>query len=66
MTASLLDDRTEFASLLASRLCHDFISPASAIVSGLDLLEDPDSADMRDDAMALIASISLLTAAFLN
>lgn len=56
MTASLLDDRTDFASLLASRLCHDFISPASAIVSGLDLLEDPDSADMRDDAMALIAS----------
>ena len=56
MTASLLDDRTEFASLLASRLCHDFISPASAIVSGLDLLEYPDSADMRDDAMALIAS----------
>lgn len=55
MTASLFDDRTEFASLLASRLCHDFISPASAIVSGLDLLEDPDSADMRDDAMALIA-----------
>jgi histidine phosphotransferase ChpT len=50
------DERTEFASLLASRLCHDFISPASAIVSGLDLLEDPDSADMRDDAMALIAS----------
>jgi histidine phosphotransferase ChpT len=56
MTASPLDDRTEFASLLASRLCHDFISPASAIVSGLDLLEDPESADMRDDAMALIAS----------
>jgi hypothetical protein len=22
-------------------MCHDFISPASAIVSGLDLLEDP-------------------------
>jgi histidine phosphotransferase ChpT len=56
MSTSPLDDRTEFASLLASRLCHDFISPASAIVSGLDLLEDPDSADMRDDAMALIAS----------
>jgi histidine phosphotransferase ChpT len=57
MTASPADAAaTEFASLLASRLCHDFISPASAIVSGLDLLEDPDSADMRDDAMALIAS----------
>lgn len=57
MTASPFeDDRIELASLLASRLCHDFISPASAIVSGLDLLDDPDSADMRDDAMALIAS----------
>ena len=57
MTASPLeDDRTELASLLASRLSHDFISPASAIVSGLDLLEDPDSADMRDDALALIAT----------
>ncbi len=43
------------ASLLASRLCHDFISPASAIVSGLDLLDDPSAQDMRDDAMALIS-----------
>lgn len=45
----------ELASLLAARLCHDFISPASAIVSGLDLLDDPEAQDMRDDAMALIA-----------
>lgn len=45
----------DLASLLAARLCHDFISPASAIVSGLDLLEDPEAQDMRDDAMALIA-----------
>jgi histidine phosphotransferase ChpT len=37
-------------------LCHDFISPASAIVSGLDLLEDPTANDMRDDAMNLIAA----------
>jgi len=43
------------ASLLASRLCHDFISPASAIMSGLDLLDDPSAQDMRDDAMALIS-----------
>jgi histidine phosphotransferase ChpT len=47
--------RPDLASLLAARLCHDFISPASAIVSGLDLLEDPEAQDMRDDAMALIA-----------
>ena len=45
----------DLASLLASRMCHDFISPASAIQSGLDLLEDPQAQDMRDDAMALIS-----------
>ena len=28
----------EVAAYLAARMCHDFISPASAIVSGLDLL----------------------------
>jgi histidine phosphotransferase ChpT len=46
----------EIAAYLAARMCHDFISPASAIVSGLDLLEDPSAQDMRDDAMGLIAA----------
>jgi histidine phosphotransferase ChpT len=46
----------EVAAYLAARMCHDFISPASAIVSGLDLLEDPSAQDMREDAMGLIAS----------
>ncbi|HEY3694348.1 histidine phosphotransferase ChpT [Phenylobacterium sp.] len=46
----------ELAAYLAARMCHDFISPASAIVSGLDLLEDPTAQDMRDEAMSLIAS----------
>ena len=46
----------EIAAYLAARMCHDFISPASAIVSGLDLLEDPSAQDMRDDAMGLIAT----------
>jgi histidine phosphotransferase ChpT len=45
----------EVAAYLAARMCHDFISPASAIVSGLDLLEDPSAQDMREDAMGLIA-----------
>jgi len=46
----------ELASRLASKLCHDFISPAGAIVSGLDLLDDPSAKDMRDEAMDLIAA----------
>lgn len=45
----------ELAAHLAGRMCHDFISPAGAIISGLDLLEDPSAQDMRDDALALIA-----------
>jgi len=47
---------SELSAFLAARLCHDIISPASAIVSGLDLLEDPTAQDMRDDAMNLIGS----------
>ena len=46
----------ELAAWLAARMCHDFISPASAIVSGLDLLEDPSAQDMREEAMGLIAN----------
>lgn len=46
----------DLAAQLAARLCHDIISPASAIVSGLDLLDDPTAADMRDDAMNLIGA----------
>jgi histidine phosphotransferase ChpT len=45
---------TELASHIAAKLCHDFISPAGAIVSGLDLLKDPSAQDMREDAMGLI------------
>jgi len=46
----------ELAAYLAARMCHDFISPASAIVSGLDLLDDPSAQDMREEAMNLIGS----------
>ncbi len=47
---------TELAAHLAARLCHDFISPASAILSGVDLLGDPTAQDMRDDALNLISA----------
>jgi histidine phosphotransferase ChpT len=44
----------ELAAYVAAKLCHDFVSPAGAVMSGLDLLSDPSAADMRDDAIALI------------
>ncbi len=63
MTLSAVSDRPavdlpvdgqELATYIAAKLCHDFISPAGAIVSGLDLIKDPSAQDMRDDAMGLI------------
>jgi histidine phosphotransferase ChpT len=38
--------------LLASRLCHDLISPIGAVNNGLELLEDEDSG-MAEDALEL-------------
>ena len=55
-TAPALPRPAELAALLAAKLCHDLISPTSAIVSGVDLIEDPESQDMREDAMSLIAA----------
>lgn len=50
----LTAEGTELAAFVAAKLCHDFISPSGAIVSGLDLMQDPAAQDMRDDALALI------------
>ncbi len=47
-------DGPELASLITAKLCHDFISPSGAIMSGLDLLNDPTAQDMKDDALSLI------------
>ncbi len=52
--AAAAPDGQELAALIAAKLCHDFISPSGAIMSGLDLLNDPTAQDMRDDAMSLI------------
>ena len=56
----------DLAARLAARLCHDFISPVSAIVSGLDLIDDPEQQDMREEAMALIAASARKLAAHLS
>ena len=48
----------ELATQMMAKLCHDFISPTGAIVSGVDLLEDPTAVDMRDDAVDLIKTSS--------
>lgn len=39
--------------LLCSRLCHDLISPASAVKTGVEFMLDEESG-MGDDALALL------------
>lgn len=41
--------------LVISRLCHDLISPAGAIVNGIELVEEFGGDDMADEAMSLVA-----------
>ncbi len=45
---------SELAAYLCARLCHDLVSPVSAVGAALDVLEDPDAEDMHDDAKALV------------
>ena len=53
--ADLPFEPTELATYVAAKLCHDFISPAGAIMQGLDLVNDPTAQDMREDALNLVA-----------
>lgn len=45
---------SQLASHLAAKLCHDVASPAGAMVNGLDMMRDPDHAEMRDDLVAMV------------
>ena len=44
----------DLAALIASRVCHDIISPVGAITNGLEVLEEETSEEMRTFAMDLI------------
>ncbi len=59
-------DGADLATFLTGKLCHDFISPAGAIASGLDLIKDPSAQDMRDEAMGLIEASSEKLIALIN
>lgn len=44
----------DLAALIASRVCHDIISPVGAITNGLEVLEEDNNEEMRAFAMDLI------------
>ncbi len=44
----------DLAALVASRVCHDIISPVGAIINGLEVLDEDSAEDMRKFAFDLI------------
>lgn len=44
----------QLAGLLCARLCHDLVSPVSALTAALSVLDDKTAADMHEDAMDLV------------
>jgi histidine phosphotransferase ChpT len=46
------------AALLCARICHDLVSPVGALGAAIEVFDDDDNIDMRDDAMDLIRSSS--------
>ena len=46
----------DLAAMLCSRVCHDLINPVGAIGNGLQALDDPAQASMKDLAQELIAN----------
>lgn len=63
---TVLPQGADLTALVAAKLCHDFISPSGAVMSGLDLLDDPTAQDMRDDAMGLIRQSAKKMIALVN
>jgi len=54
MSAAITLDALDLAALLCSRVCHDLISPAGAIVNGLEVLEEAKDEETRIFALELI------------
>jgi histidine phosphotransferase ChpT len=53
-TTAVALDALDLAALLASRVCHDVISPVGAINNGIEVLEDESDEEMRKIAMGLV------------
>lgn len=63
---------SRLAAFIASRICHDLVSPVASVNSALELLQDPGDIDMKAEAQELLengaasaaARIQLLRYAF--
>jgi histidine phosphotransferase ChpT len=65
----MIDDPTDLAPLLGSRICHDLASPLGALLAGLDLMDmtgppTPEMALMRESLDGARAALDLMRLAF--
>jgi histidine phosphotransferase ChpT len=54
MSAVITLDSLDLAALLCSRVCHDLISPAGAIINGVEVLEESRDEETKTFALDLI------------
>jgi len=66
MPAAITLDALDLAALLCSRVCHDLISPAGAIVNGLEVLEEASDEETSTFALDLIKASARTAAARLQ
>src|SRR6188474_2716616 len=66
MSVAVALDALDLAALLCSRVCHDLISPAGAIVNGLEVLEESKDEETRTFAMDLIKKSAKVASARLQ
>jgi len=58
----MTDYSLDLASLLASRLCHDMLSPVGALTNGLELLADEKDPEMRKRCFELLEQSARISA----
>lgn len=66
MSGPVVLDSLDLAALLCSRVCHDLISPVSAIVNGLEVFEEAPDEETKEVALALIKKSSAQSSARLQ
>jgi histidine phosphotransferase ChpT len=48
-------ESTRLAALIASRICHDLVSPVSSVTHALDLMDEPGDDEMKAQARVLLS-----------
>lgn len=62
----MLLDSTQLSSYLASKICHDLVSPVTAAASALDFTRDQSSPEMQEEGQKLLESSTERTLARLQ